>query len=108
MTEQINNVVEKVKSKFSKADLSIFPEKYAIQFNLTGKIEGVFYVEVLNGNLSVQPYEYNDKDGAISVTKTNLEKVITGSLSIEDAIDKGKIACDGDMEKIKLLSNFIA
>ena len=51
INQDVQLIVEKVYSKFSSADLSQFPEKLAIQVNLTGKISGVFYIEVLNGVL---------------------------------------------------------
>ena len=38
INQDVQLIVEKVYSKFSSADLSQFPEKLAIQVNLTGKI----------------------------------------------------------------------
>ena len=32
------------------------------QFNVTGEAEGIFYAEVKEGKLYVEPYEYYDRD----------------------------------------------
>jgi putative sterol carrier protein len=106
-SEHVQALVDKVRNKFSKADLNQFPDKLAIQFNLTGKIDGVFYVEVLDGVLSVMPYEYIDRDVLISATKTNLEKIIDGKLNIQTAISTGKVQIDGNIEKATMLEKFM-
>lgn len=106
-SDQFQTIVSKVRDKFSEADLSQFPQKYAVQINLTGKISGVFYVEVLNGKLSVEPYEYIDKDVAININKTTLDKILDGKLRIERAFTDKKLTVDGDFDKAAMLKNFL-
>ncbi len=106
-SEQIQAVIDKVSTKFSNADLSQFPEKFAIQINLTGKIAGVFYIEVLNGVLSIEPYEYDDRDVSISLTKTNLDKILDNKLKIETAFATKKLSVDGDLSKAAMIKNFL-
>ena len=45
----------KVKEKFMDADVSGIMEHLAYQFNITGEAEGIFYVEVKDGELFVEP-----------------------------------------------------
>ncbi len=103
-TENINGVVKEVKEKLSNKDLSVLPEKLAVQVNLTGKITGVFYIEVFNGSLSVEPYEYVDRDGEISLTRTNLKSLISGKLKLNDS----KVMVSGNTEKIMMLDSVLS
>ena len=50
-----------IKEMFIDKDVSNI-EDIAIQFNMIGKPEGVFYAEVKNGKLSIEPYNYYDND----------------------------------------------
>ncbi|MDO5560799.1 MAG: SCP-2 sterol transfer family protein [Oscillospiraceae bacterium] len=97
--EHINEIVTQIREKLSKTDLSCLPEKLAVQFNLTGRISGIFYIEVLGGNLSVEPYEYIDKDGSVSITITNLKKLIAGKLPADDS----KISVEGNEQKVRTI-----
>ena len=48
----------KVKGMLVDADVSHVQEHLAYQFNITGEGEGIFYAEVKDGKLYVEPYEY--------------------------------------------------
>ena len=58
----------KVKGMFMEADVSDINEHLAFQFNITGEAEGIFYAEVKDGRLSVEPYEYYDRDAIFTCT----------------------------------------
>ena len=51
-----------IKGRFMEADVSDIKEHLAYQFNITGEASGIFYVEVKDGKLCVEPYEYFDRD----------------------------------------------
>ena len=51
----IDQLTAKIYNKLSKANLAGAEGKVAVQFNLTGKVTGVFYIEILNGVPSVMP-----------------------------------------------------
>ena len=72
----------------------------AIQVNLTGKVSGVFYIEVKDGVVSVMPYEYIDRDASLFVTMTNFEKLLTGKLDAKTAYTDGKLKIEGDVDKV--------
>ncbi len=44
-----------------ESDVSDISEHLAFQFNITGEAEGIFYAEVKDGALAVEPYEYFDR-----------------------------------------------
>lgn len=90
--------VEKVRSMRSRIDASQ-TDFLAVQINITGKYEGVFYVEVKNGSVNVEPYEYIDRSCAITMNITNFNKLIDGKLDPTVAYTLGKLKVEGDLGK---------
>ena len=103
----VDQLIGKIYNKHSKADIAGTQGKVAVQFNLTGKVTGVFYIEILNGVLSVMPYEYIDRDASVSGTLTNLEKILNGKLIPQVAIAEGKIKVEGNVDKVMLLAELM-
>ena len=103
----VDQLIGKIYNKLSKADIAGTQGKVAVQFNLTGKVTGVFYIEILNGVLSVMPYEYIDRDVSVSGTLTNLEKILNGKLIPQVAIAEGKIKVEGNVDKVMLLAELM-
>lgn len=99
----VEQIIEKVYAKLSDKDFSGTEGKLAIQVNLTGKVGGVFYIEILDGALSVMPYEYIDHDAAVSVTMTNLDKILSGKLKTSVAVAERKMTVEGNVDKLLLL-----
>lgn len=95
-----------LKTRFIEKDVSQIPGKLAIQINLTGEPAGVFYIEVKDGILSIEPYEYNDRDVAITVSTKNFEKIIDQSLDPVLAFTIGKMKVEGDVGKALELKKF--
>lgn len=90
-------VVAKVKDKFANADASAIDGVVALQINLEGKnTNGVFYIEVKDHNVNVEPYDYHDRSALVTINPTNLLKLIDGKLDPIEAYTKGKVAIDGD------------
>lgn len=71
----------------------------AVQVNVTGKDSGVFYVEVKDHKINVEPYDYHDRNCAITINMTNLNKLIDGKLDPVLALTTGKLKVDGDAGK---------
>lgn len=90
-------IVSKVKEKAAVADASSVEGTVAIQVNLSGKnVEGIFYIEVKDHNVSVEPYEYYDRNAIVTVNPTNLNKLIDGKLDPVLGYTLGKIKVEGD------------
>lgn len=81
--------------------------RVAVQFNLTGKVTGVFYIEILDGVPSVMPYEYIDHDAIVSGSLTNIEKIFSGKLIPQVAVAEGKIKIEGNFDKVMLLAELM-
>ena len=71
----------------------------AVQVNITGDNSGVFYVEVKDGKVSIEPYEYNDRNCDITMSMDNLNKLIDGKLDPVMAFTLGKLKVGGDIGK---------
>ncbi len=79
----------------------------AVQVNLTDLDPGVFYVEVKNGNISIEPYEYIDRSCAVTMKSTNFIKLIDGKLDPVVAFTMGKLKVDGDVGKALEFSKLV-
>ena len=99
----VDQLIGKIYNELSKADIAGTQGRIAIQFNLTGKVAGVFYIEILNGVLSVMPYEYIDRDACVSGSLTNIEKVLGGKMVPQVAIAEGKLKVEGNVDKVMVL-----
>ncbi len=93
-----NELVEKVRTMAGKVDASN-RDFLAVQINITGKDSGVFYVEVKDHRINVEPYEYNDRNCAVTMNMTNFNKLLDGKLDPVLAFTTGKLKVDGDVGK---------
>ena len=93
-----NDVLEKVKSVANDADIE-GKDFLAVQVNLTGKEGGVFYVEIKDGKVNVEPYEYNDRNCALTLSLEDFNKLLNGKLDPVFAFTVGKLKVDGDVSK---------
>lgn len=79
----------------------------AVQVNIKGDNGGVFYIEVKNGVKSIEPYEYNDRNCAITMTNENFNKLIDGKLDPIAAFTLGKLKVEGDIGKALEFANLL-
>ena len=75
----------------------------AIQFNILGEGNGIFYVENKNSKLSVEPYNYFDNDAVVEATFETLMLVFTNQISVEEAMNKGIMTVKGNINKVLCL-----
>lgn len=93
-------IVEKVRERLKDADTSKVDGFLAIQVNITEEGAGAFYVEVKDGKLSVEPYEYHDRQALITMKSKNFIKLMDGKLDPVAAFTLGKLKIDGSIEKV--------
>lgn len=101
-----DEVLAKVRGKAAEIDVQGVPF-LAVQVNLTGKNSGVFYVEVKDGKINVEPYEYNDRSCAITIETANFDKLMEGKLDPVAAYTIGKLKVEGDLGKALEFSKLI-
>ncbi len=96
-------LVEQARQTYGRADASGIDGHVAYQFNITGEAEGAFYLEVSDGKVNIEPYEYFDRDVLFTTTAETLIKIAMGKLDPVWAYTTGKLKVQGSIEKALLL-----
>ena len=97
----------KVRGMLVDADVSHVQEHLAYQFNITGEGEGIFYAEVKDGKLYVEPYEYFDRDVIFTCSADTLLKIMAGKKDPVLAFTLGQLKVEGDIDKALKLKDFV-
>lgn len=100
-------IFDKVKSMTENLDVSKVGEHIAFQFNITGEGEGAFYIEVKDGELHVEPYEYYDRDVLFTCSADMLLKIISKKADPVVAFTLGKLKVEGNIDKALKLKEFL-
>lgn len=98
-------IVEKLKKVYGKAKADKIEGHLAVQFDIVGEGEGALYIEVNDGAIDVQPYEYYDKNALVRITADVLMDIATGKLDFESAYNDQKLWIEGDLGAALLLKN---
>lgn len=96
-----------VREAIIDTDVSSIEGKLAIQINITNEAEGTFYIEVKEGKLSVEPYEYIDRDVSITISSDNFTNLMKGKADPVVLYTMGKLKVDGDIGKALELKKFV-
>ena len=102
--EQIVDMVRKV---FENADARMVYEHVAIQVNVIGEGEGIFYFEVADRQCCIEPYDYYDRDGLMITDAKVLKDLCTKKMTFREGLDNGKIRYEGNFRKLELCLNNI-
>lgn len=100
-------LVQKVKLAAKNADAGNVKEHVAFQFNVTGDAAGAFYLEIKDGQVHVEPYEYHDRNALITGSADTIVKIMNGKLDPVMAFTLQKIKVEGDLGKALLLKQII-
>lgn len=97
-----------IKGKFMGADVSDIKEHLAYQFSIEDEeAGGAFYVEVKDGQLFVEPYEYYDRDAMFICSPDTLFKIADGKLDPVLAFTMQKLRVEGNIDKALKLKDII-
>lgn len=98
-----NDVVTMTAKKVLAADISKLNDSISAQIAIYGQCDGIFYIEIKDGVISVEPWDYKGADIQIYTNTEDLVKIVTGKLNIYDAISSKVFEIYGDTEKAILL-----
>ena len=98
------DIIKKCREVYKDADASNVQGHIAIQLNVTGEGEGAFYVEVTDGKMDIQPYEYYDRHAIIYISSENLIAILDDQMSFESAYNEEKLGVVGDLGAALMIS----
>ena len=99
---------EKIKASMKGAKTAGIDGHLAIQVNLSDSdASGIFYIEVSDGKLNVEPYDYVDNDAVFTVSTKDMIRLVTGKVTYEKAIESGALTVSGNLEKGALIRNLV-
>lgn len=96
----ITELLELLREKFGAVDASQFTGVTAVQVDITGGNAGSFYIEIKDGVINMQPYEYLDRNAKLIISMDNFLKLINKKLDPVLAFTLGKLKVEGDVGKI--------
>lgn len=97
-----------IKNRFMGADVSDIKEHLAYQFDIEDEeAGGIFYVEVKEGQLYVEPYEYHDRDAKFTAAPETFMKIAEGKMDPVLAFTMQKLKVEGNIEKALRLKEII-
>lgn len=79
----------------------------AVQINIIGEGEGAFYIALKDGTVSVEPYEYYDRDCIFIIKGKDFLDICSGRLNPVKAFTIGKLKIEGSIEKALEFSRLI-
>lgn len=98
-----HELVEKVRDAAKNAMVSKTIGHVAFQFNVVGEAEGAFYLEISDGKINVEPYEYYDRDIIIVTSAEVILQIINGKLPARSAYVNGHLKVYGDVRQLDML-----
>ena len=100
-------IVDRVRDVFEYADARNIFEHIAIQVNITGEGSGIMYVEVAQRQVTVEPYDYYDRDGLITIDSSVLLDICDKKYTLASAYRKGMLSYQGNERKFLACLNNI-
>ena len=100
-----NEAFNNLKEQFKDKDVSNI-DNIAFEFRVNDP-EGIFYAEVKNGKLSIEPYNYYDNNCVFTAKYDVFRKIINLELSPISAYLTKKLSVEGDLEKAMILERMI-
>ena len=97
----------KIKEKLEKTDCTALTGRIAYEFHISDP-DGVFYVEIHNGRMDVQPYDYHDHNGVFTASAATYEALCEGSLTPITAYAAGRMKISGGTDQVKVLMKIFA
>ena len=91
-----------IKEKLALADACYISGHVALEFQVRGEAKGMFFVEITNGSIRIEPYNYHDRDVSFAADADTYLEILNGELNPKIAFAVGRLKVYGDMSKAKL------
>ncbi len=100
-------IIEYVQKNLKKTAAKKIEKHIAVEFDIYGEGEGAFYVEVKDGTITVEPYEYYDRDAKVYITADELVKLVNGEKTPEESFAEGILMIEGDIDAAQELIKLV-
>ena len=100
-------IIEFVQKNLKKTAAKKIEKHIAVEFDIYGEGEGAFYVEVNDGAITVEPYEYYDRDAKVFITADELVKLVNGEKTPEESFAEGILMIEGDIDSAQELIKLV-
>ncbi len=105
---QFIDAYNKIKRTLKTAKADKIEGHLAIQINLTdADAGGIMYLEVVDGKLYVEPYDYFDNDATLAVSSKDFIDIMTSKLDFDKALEEGRLAIYGDTRRALQIKTLI-
>ena len=94
------HIVARLRETYKDKDASFVGKHFAIQFNVWGEGHGALYMEIKDGHIYVEPYEYFDRDTLISTDADTLLGIASGKIN---PTTYGDLYVEGDFYALEIL-----
>lgn len=96
-----------IKEKIEFADARDIRGHVALEFQVRGEAQGMFFVEITNGRIRIEPYNYHDRDVSFAADAGTYLEILNGELNPMIAFAVGRIKVYGDMGKAQLITQLL-
>ena len=96
-------LVDNVRNATKRVKVSKTVGHVAFQFNVQGEAEGAFYLEIADGKVNVEPYEYYDRDIIIVTSTDVIMQMVEGTVKPRAAYSNGQLKVYGDVVQLDVL-----
>ncbi len=97
-----------LRNKIIDTDVSSIHEHLAYQFNIEDtEAGGIFYVEIKEGQLHVEPYEYYDRHAIFISDPDTFMKIVEGKADPVHEYTEHRLGVEGDIDKALKLKHII-
>lgn len=97
-----------IKEDFGEAGAAEAAGHMAFEFRFRDEEQAVFYIEVKEGKINVEPYDYYDRDARIVATCDTYYEILMGTLHPKIAFALGRLQIEGDVAKAGVLAEILA
>lgn len=100
-------IVKTARESLCGTEVKDMPGHLAVQIDVEGEGEGAFYIELKDGSVFVEPYEYYDRDCKLIASADVFTKLISGKLDAVLAFTTGKLKVEGSIDKALEFQNLV-